>query len=124
MQLSYCQCCRYYKSNGSISYIPKVKSFYRIKQCNFFLLVCLFVFADSSKDERYKVARRGVYSPYVLTITNVSREDTGNYYCCLSSGCSADIEKCQKFTLAVTGKVYSKNNVRNCFKVISCTKRG
>lgn len=57
---------------------------------------------DSSKDERYKVARRGVYSPYVLTITNVSREDTGNYYCCLSSGCSADIEKCQKFTLAVT----------------------
>ena len=78
---------------------------------------CLF-FADSSKDERYKVARRGVYSPYVLTITNVSREDTGNYHCCLSSGCSVDVEKCQKFTLAVTGKVYSKNDVRNCFKLI------
>ena len=81
------------------------QSFYRMKQCNFFLLG---FFADSSKDERYKVARKGVYSPYVLTITNVSREDTGNYYCCLSSGCSADVEKCQKFTLAVTGNFYSK----------------
>ena len=81
-----------------------------------------FFFADSSKDERYKVERRGVYSPYVLTITNVSRGDTGNYYCCLSSRCSADVEKCQKFTLAITGNFYTqKNYVRNFFKLIFCT---
>ena len=95
------------------------QSFYRMKQCNFFLLV---FFADSSKDKRYKVARKGVYSPYVLTITNVSHEDTGNYYCCLSSGCSADVEKCQNFTLAVTGNFYSENDGRNCFTLISCTQ--
>ena len=80
-----------------------------------FFFVCLF-FADSSKDERYKVDRRGVYSPYVLTITNVSREDTGNYYCCLSSGCSADVEKCQKFTLAITGNFYSKKLFQKLFQ--------
>ena len=52
-------------------------------------------------DERYKVSQKGPHDPYSLTITSLSKADLGVYYCCLSSGCSKNIneEQCQSFDI-------------------------
>lgn len=56
---------------------------------------------DSSMDERYKVSQKGPHDPFSLTVTSLSKADLGVYYCCLSSGCSKNIneEQCQSFDI-------------------------
>ncbi|KAL9986543.1 hypothetical protein ACROYT_G000710 [Oculina patagonica] len=49
----------------------------------------------------YKIDRDNIYSPYILTISDVQYTDRGFYYCCLPSNCSDSVEGCQKFILRV-----------------------
>ncbi|XP_068740248.1 hemicentin-1-like isoform X4 [Montipora capricornis] len=54
-------------------------------------------------DNRYKISLKESSGPSVMSITDVKKTDSGNYYCCLPSNCSAVIEerRCHKFTLNV-----------------------
>ncbi|XP_068740257.1 neural cell adhesion molecule 1-A-like isoform X2 [Montipora capricornis] len=56
---------------------------------------------SSVPDNRYKISLKESSGPSVMSITDVKKTDSGNYYCCLSSNCSAVIEerRCHKFTL-------------------------
>lgn len=60
--------------------------------------------ADSSTDERYTTSRDGMN---LLFVTNVTVADSGKYYCCLPSNCSATIDdrRCQRLAVSVKGKL-------------------
>ncbi|XP_068740246.1 hemicentin-1-like isoform X2 [Montipora capricornis] len=57
---------------------------------------------NASTDSRFKISRAGVYDPYVLSIANLTATDDGEYYCCLGSNCSSEIEgRCENIRLHV-----------------------
>lgn len=57
---------------------------------------------NASADNRYEISRKGVYDPYVLSIVNLNSTDDGDYYCCLASNCSSNIEGiCESIRLFV-----------------------
>lgn len=62
------------------------------------------ILADES-DGNYKIERKGIIGPYVLTVSDLQYTDRGFYYCCLPSNCSDNVEDdCQRFILRVRGK--------------------
>ncbi|XP_074624069.1 cell adhesion molecule DSCAM-like isoform X1 [Acropora palmata] len=57
---------------------------------------------NASADNRFEISRKGVYDPYVLSIVNLNSTDDGDYYCCLASNCSSNIEGiCESIRLFV-----------------------
>ncbi|XP_067056394.1 cell adhesion molecule DSCAML1-like isoform X2 [Acropora muricata] len=57
---------------------------------------------NASADNRFEISRKGVYDPYVLSIVNLNSADDGDYYCCLASNCSSNIEGiCERIRLFV-----------------------
>ncbi|XP_067056389.1 cell adhesion molecule DSCAM-like [Acropora muricata] len=59
---------------------------------------------NASADNRFEISRKGVYDPYVLSIVNLNSTDDGDYYCCLASKCSSNIEGiCERIRLFVIG---------------------
>lgn len=57
---------------------------------------------NASADNRFEISRKGVYDPYVLSIVNLNSTDHGDYYCCLASNCSSNIEGiCESIRLFV-----------------------
>ncbi|KAK2562802.1 hypothetical protein P5673_013751, partial [Acropora cervicornis] len=60
---------------------------------------------NASADNRFEISQKGVYDPYVLSIVNLNSTDEGDYYCCLASNCSSNIEGiCERIRLFVIGK--------------------
>lgn len=61
---------------------------------------------NASTGSRFKISREGVYDPYVLSIANLNTTDDGEYYCCLASNCSSEIEgRCENIRLYVIDPV-------------------
>ena len=72
-----------------------------------------FCFSDASTGSRFKISREGVYDPYVLSIANLNTTDDGEYYCCLASNCSSEIEgRCENIRLYVIGGFFVLNNIQ------------
>ena len=88
------------KTNFSLSYRRKKNALYNISR-----VTCSFFFLDASADSRFEISRKGVYDPYVLSIVNLISTDDGDYYCCLASNCSSNMEGiCENIRLFVIGK--------------------
>ena len=68
-------------------------------------------FITDSNDGKYRIQRSGLYSPYVLTVSDLQYADCGSYHCCLPSNRSDNnvssselLNNCQRFVLWVRGK--------------------